>query len=218
MHYHLEIVMPPVENIENAIEAILAPFSEHDGEDGPNQNSFWDWWQIGGRYSGSKIEAACGGRLQEFRDWLNAEGVTVSGVQFGKPTLYPADQRGKVDAKWAEMFPTAGPTCPLFDYSGKQMHGDICEVGHMPDGLQAYSCIIAGPSFNNGKYDGPLQANELLHKSIWNGCTHQDTTWDGTVESAISLHKQRIESYADEYKKAATIQTDWLVVTVDYHS
>lgn len=218
MHYHLEIVMPPVANIEEAVGVILKPFSEcTDEEEESNTHAFWDWWQLGGRYSGAKLEAHCGERLQEFRDWLHAEGVTVSGLQFGKPTLQPADQRAKIDAKWVEMFPKAGAICPLFDYSGKTMEGDACTVAEIPEALRAYSCIIAGPRYNGGKYDGPLEAKELLHKSIWNGCTHQDTTWDGGVRSAIAQHAERLKNSAEEYKAALTIQPDWIVVTVDYH-
>ncbi len=53
MHYHLEIILPPTEDIEKAIAEILQQFDENEEE---NTNSFWDWYQIGGRYTGCHDE------------------------------------------------------------------------------------------------------------------------------------------------------------------
>ena len=39
MHHHLEIVMPPVEDVEKAVSGIMEPFSEY-YED--NTQAFWD--------------------------------------------------------------------------------------------------------------------------------------------------------------------------------
>lgn len=65
MHYHLEIIMPPPSNSENAaislggpprnwveaaVEQVLEPFSEQNPE---NEHSFYDWYEIGGRWKGT---------------------------------------------------------------------------------------------------------------------------------------------------------------------
>jgi len=65
MHYHLELIMPPPVNSENAaislggpprnwvetaVEQVLEPFSEQNPE---NEHSFYDWYEIGGRWKGT---------------------------------------------------------------------------------------------------------------------------------------------------------------------
>lgn len=212
MHYHMEIVMPPTDDVAAAVEKILAPFSENDEE---ARHAFWDWYQLGGRYSGAKLEARVPKEKREaFFVALKQMGVTVSGLQWGKQELSPASQAPAVDALWREMCPGAGATCPIFKHSGEGVGVlDICTLSEVPDELAAYSLIIAGPN-----YAGELAAAELSHQSIWNGVTHQDTTFKGGVKAAIDEFLERINSYTDEYKERLTPKPDWLVVTVDYHS
>jgi len=215
MHYCLEILMPPTDDVKAAVDKILAPFSEnHDEEDGANRGAFWDWYQLGGRYSGSKIEAAVGEeKLSAFRAALMERGVTISGVVWGKEELSPASQIPSVDALWREMCPGAGSVCPLFKHSGDQMPMDVCRLDEVPEKLTAFSFIHAADGFGNA-----LSAQTLLHKTIWNGATHQETTWDGSVKTAIDQAIKQCEHYRDKYKAKVMPQPDWLVVTVDYHS
>ena len=53
MHYSLEIILPamPIEHVEKAVAELMAPFDENN--DSPNASSrpFWDWYQIGGRFT-----------------------------------------------------------------------------------------------------------------------------------------------------------------------
>lgn len=52
MHSHIEIIFPPnTKNINEAVEQILKPFDENVEE---NKNTFYDWYEIGGRWSGYK--------------------------------------------------------------------------------------------------------------------------------------------------------------------
>lgn len=64
MHFFTLVVMPPGSNHDHDVEAYvdraMAPFSEHleveevteDGETyWTNPDSFWDWYQIGGRWT-----------------------------------------------------------------------------------------------------------------------------------------------------------------------
>ena len=51
MHYHAEVWIKDTENLENKLSDILAPYcKEINGE--YNQDGFWDWYQIGGRWTG----------------------------------------------------------------------------------------------------------------------------------------------------------------------
>lgn len=217
MHEHLEIVMPPTDDIEAVVAQIMEPFNEQGtDEDGrPNTHGFWDYYRIGGRFSGSKIEARLGrDALDRFRATLLEREATVSSVQFGKQSLMPASQIPVVDALWRDAFPNGGAVCPLFDHSGDRMDGDVCVLGDLPDGLTAARVIVAGPRWDNKG----LAASTMVQSSCWNGVTWLDTQWDGTVATAIEVHLAKIAGAQDGYRLERTPTSDWLVVTVDYHS
>lgn len=209
MHYRLEIVMPPTEDVKAAIEQIMAPFDEN-GE--YRNHAFWDYWLIGGRWSGSKIKALLGDdRIRKFNDLLVEKRVTVSGVQCGKYTLEPASQIAEVDALWCEHFPDSPiKQCPLFDH----YKGDVMRLDEIPKDLEAGHVIVAGPDHTG---EG-LEATYMIQDEAWNGVTYVKSEWDGKVSTAIEMHLKRIESYRPEYIEKSTPKPDWLVVTVDYHS
>ncbi len=224
MHYHLEIIMPPVENVEEAIAQILKPFNEYGtDEDGEtNRHVFWDWYVIGGRMSGAKLETALDPEKKEaFFAELSNRKVTVSGVQCGKQTLQPASQIELVDALWNEYFPDAPvKICPFFSHFNNQYKNsygfpDIMRLADIPQSLTAEHVIISGPSWRD---DGSLEAKYMLQSSIWNGVNYAQAEWDGKVASAVEAHKGNLASYKPDYAAKYTPQGDWLVVTVDYHS
>lgn len=211
MHFHMELIMPPVQDIEADIEKILSPYNEH-RED--SRHGFYDWYQIGGRYSGRKIRAAVGEEaIDRFEAALQERKVTVSGLQWGKQELQPASQIPAVDALWQEMCPGGGLICPLFKHSGDHMQNDICRLDQMPGALNAYAALIACID-----YDGEVSAENLYFKEVWNGLTHQETTWNGLVKDAVANHVERIRNYTEQARIRMTPQPDWLVVTIDYHS
>lgn len=223
MHYHCEILMPPTDNVESAIEAVLEKFSESNEE---ASQPFWDWYQIGGRWSGHHITSKFDReKLAEFHEWLQAEKVTVSGVVAGKQELQPASQAKKVDKKWNEMFPSEKwVPCPLFSNAGPRFDDDICKLSEMAPALACHRFILAGPSFRNipdekdGKWDGPLKAAYMLSDEVWNGVIHMKVQWDGKVSSAIKEAAEHFKNYNPEYTAIITPSPDWLIVTVDYHS
>lgn len=78
MHFLTIVCLPPgyTGGIEDGVTAALAPFNkelevEQVDEDGEvywrNPQGIWDWWQIGGRYSGH-LDAACDPRSDP-RNW-----------------------------------------------------------------------------------------------------------------------------------------------------
>lgn len=215
-HYHMEIVMPPTKDIRGAVTRLMKNFDE-DNEDG--YPGFWDFWVIGGRWSGTKIEAAIGDeRLKAFNEKLSAKKITVSGVVCGKEELSPASQIAVVDELWSKEFPEFAGPCPLFQHYNDQydrkkqiLPVDVCTVAAMPHSLSCHTLMISGP-------DEDDDARELFHKSIWNGATFQDTTFNGNVKEALEADLKKIQGYAKEYAEKATVKGDWLVVTVDYHS
>lgn len=231
MHHHLEVVIPPTMNIEEAITSILKPFDENgDDEDGYKKHAFWDFWSIGGRFAGTKLLAQYDKeKLDAFYQWLRDEHVTVAGLVCGKQEISPASQIPKVDAKWNEMFPSNEfLPCPLFRHSndqyGKGLSGtlpaDVQRLSDVPAALECDHVIIAKPSYDSTTetFTGPLQAEFMLKEDAWNGCNHMKVDWDGKLHSAVQKFRERAESYTEEFKARALPQPDWLVVTVDYHS
>lgn len=214
MHYHLEVIMPPTDNVDAVIKTIMEPFSENNDE---ASHTFWDWYVIGGRYAGSKVEAKLDKeRMDAFYAELDKRKVTVSGLQWGKQELSPASQVPEVDALWREMFPDSGmDVCPMFLHSNRNkgtLLGDICTLSECPKELSAFRVIIACP------YDNEIEAQYMVAKDIWNGVMHEDTTFGGNVLWCVSNFLEKSKNYSGEFRAKSTPQDNWLVVTVDYHS
>lgn len=211
MHYHMEIVMPPTEDVEAAIAQIMAPFDENTSE----RHAFWDWYVVGGRWSGNKLMADVEeARLKIFYDLLKEKNITVSDLRRGKERLQPESQIETVNKLWRKIFPNSKlKECPLFDnYKGGD--GDIQKLGEVSPRVSCSTVIVAGLDYDGKK----LKAQTMLQSSIWNGVTWQDSKWDGLLSSAIEEHEKRYERATVELKKKHIPKRDWLVVTVDYHS
>lgn len=208
-HYHLEIIMPNSKKIESDIEKILMPFSENDEE---NRNAFYDWYSLGGRWTGEKIKAKYKPEtLDAFYKDLIEKKVTVSGVQSGKQTLQPKDQIPMVDKLWNSYFPDGGSVCPLFDHFKADTESvDICSFLNIPEYLTAARVIIVNPE--------KTEAAFMIEDSFWNGVNFIDTKWDGKVKSAIEMYLNKIKRYKEEWVIKNTPNADWICVTVDYHS
>lgn len=219
MHYHLEIIMPPTDDVEAVIEQIMAPFDENcgdnsEGETGSNY-PFWDYWVIGGRWSGSKLSAILGyDRITAFQNSLIDAEITVSSVVFGKETLHPPEQAETVDRMWNKAFPESFvKVCPLFDnYKGD--HGDVMRLSDVPRSLKCAHLIVAGPDYK-GK---GIEAKFMVTDDIWNGVNYVQTTWNETLGGGLDMALEKLKNYNREYAATQTPAGDWLVVTVDYHS
>lgn len=219
-----EIIMPPTTDVEKAVAEIMARFNENgDDEDGYKRHAFWDFYVIGGRFAGSKTEARLDPEaLAAFNQWMHDEMVMVRGLQFGKQTLADRATVEKVDAKWCELFPGAGPHCTLFDHSNKRdeaLPDDVCKLADLPARLTAFRVIIAGPKFD-GKdaWTGPPEAVYMVSTSIWNGVTHVKTAWDGNVAGAVAMFRERLDNYSPAYRACVTPTDEWIAVTVDTHT
>jgi hypothetical protein len=216
MHYHLEIVLPPVDDIEKAIAEILEPFNKNsEDEDGyRNPHAFWDWYVIGGRWSGNKLMATLGKEaIDKFYEALHGNKITVSSLTMGKQTLQPSNQSEIVNKLWNEFFPDFPvKVCPIFD-NYKDRYGDIQKFNNVSQTLECLSVIFAALDYKGEK----LKAEFLVQDSFWNGVNHVETKWDGTFGGALSMYLDRIANYGAEYQAKVTPTDDWIVVTIDYH-
>lgn len=220
MHCTLEVVLPPVLHLELALNQILKPFDENGSDDdneSASKHAFFDYFLVGGRFSGRKEKSKLDQkRLDAFQDEIVKRGFTVSPVVAGKQKLVPESQETAVDLLWREHFPESTMLrCPLFAHSPQSVGSDICTVADLPADLTASRVIIAAPGWRN---DGTLEAVFMIEDSIWNGFNHVDVTWDGKVKSAIDMFIGTGNRYTDEYKGRSFPQSEWNVVTVDYHS
>lgn len=226
MHFHCEIIMPPVKDQKAAIAQIMAPFCEcpkdEDDED-LSSHRFWDWYVIGGRWSGRKLLHQIGEeKISAFQKMLSEMGITVSGFQAGKYSLQPASQIPTVDALWRDHFPDCGfDVCPLFDHSNDQyssdsiIPGDLMEFSKIPPDLTASRVIFSAPHFSDGSR---YEATFMVQEEFWNGVNHEKTNWDGTIGSAIAAFNEKAEMYSEDWRNRVMPKPDWLVVTIDYHS
>lgn len=225
MHYHCEIIMPNTKNIGKAIETIMEPFSEHEGDIGEiTGHEFWDFYVIGGRWAG--VKEMCGysnDKIKAFYEALKTNKITVSGLQMGKQTIYPASQIPIVDQLWHDFFPTESGeimSCPIFDHSNDPFDSDdllgcdICLVEEIPEKLTCSRVIIAGPSYNNTT----MKAHFMLCDSQWNGLNWMPIDWDKKVKTAIKMFEKGCNHYKDEWRDKVLPKPNWICVTVDYHS
>jgi len=221
MHYVLEIIMPQVDNVEEAVAQIMAPFSENTDDEDRMPSPFWDFYVIGGRWAGHKMEVGLDqDKLTAFYAELKTRNVTVSSLQCGKQRLNPEDQIPMVDALWSEYFPEYnGRACPLFNHSNDQyendcLYGDVMRVKDVSPKVSSSRFIVANYDYE----DKELEVKFMLSQDVWNGVNHEVTIWDGTLGAAQELYAKSCENYRDEYKEKNKITDDMLVVTVDYHS
>ena len=221
MHEVLEIVMPQVENIEESVAQIMAPFSDHLEDDEYCGHSFWDFYIIGGRWAGHKLTAGLDkDKLDSFYADLKDKEVTVSGLQCGKQEIAPASQIPMVDKIWSSCFPEyTGRACPLFNHANNQyendcLYGDVLRIKDVPDGVSCSRFIVANYDYKDEK----LEAKTMLSTDIWNGVNHEKTDWNGMLRTALDKHISGLRHYKQEYKDKNTPTDDWIVVTVDYHT
>ncbi len=218
MHFHIEMIIPPVDEtlIEETIDQIMHPFDENNPD---SYHAFWDWYVIGGRWAGEHIRASVDPeKLLKFHEDLQDRKITVSGVVCGKQTLQPESQIPIVDGLWKQYFPESGlDTCPLFSHFKSQYDHSLSDVQRVKDihpNLSTSRVIIGSLTYDDTGYE----AKEMFCTEIWNGCTHQNTTFDGNVRGAIELYHSKNDQWTDKYKAKHSVKDDWLCITLDYHS
>jgi hypothetical protein len=203
MHSHLEIILPPQPDggVEKAVEKIMQSFVYEEG----GTADWWDYWRIGGRWSGQHlISRVTPKALSDFSQVLADRKVTVSGVQFGKPTLQPSSQIPEVDRLWRRLVPNGGDECPLFDHAHSIQ--DICTINQLGRHLEADRLIIC---------DGILRVARMVCAELYNGREVQKTTWDGYV---LPFLEDQVTTPPHSYPPPIAVTPEWIAVTVDYHN
>lgn len=234
MHAIAEVVVPPKfkPDLNLWVGRVMDYFLKGEGEGA--KADWWDFWKIGGRFSGHKtLSRIPADRLAAFNKELARRKVTVSGMIFGREELQPASQIPEVDGLWREWFPGHGERCPLFQHAyqahlqGPHRHveyfdHDVCTVAEVPDDLKCVRLLVFGHSPD---YPAEVRGVRHLVTEFWNGVEHQDTKFDGKVKPALDAMIRGVgrpprdrEDYKTKELRAFGFDKDWLVVTVDYHN
>jgi hypothetical protein len=211
MHYHLEIVLPPTDNLETAISEVMKGFSENNEA---NYNAFWDWYVIGGRWSGCKLRAMLGeDKITKFCEKLNEMGITVLGLVCGKEEISPSSQIPLVDKLWNAWFPDSGiKICPLFKHSNKDskiLPGDIMDFKDVPNNLTMERIMFVS---TEGK------VSRMYQGDFHNGVNWIESDWNREFDTAVQKLIKDTKNYNPDYIKKIIPQPDWQVVTIDYHT
>ena len=188
MHYHAEVVLRPGQELA----AIMAPHEEVYDENTDTLSGIWDWYQIGGRWTGVKSS-----QYDPEKDPANIERCGICGGTgyrndaIGQDarrqeTSYTCNGCGAIkDGKWTHGEHGKGYSLK-WPTSWKTYAGDICAAAHVPQDLTCFTLIVD---------------DQVYMQQRWNGETFEETEFDGNV--AKKLRQLGID--------------DALVVTVDYH-
>lgn len=224
-HYVCEIALPRGYPIVKGVKEIMEAeaFKSEGDEYG---SKWWDYYKIGGRFSGDKTIAGLGIHVQEFARELERRNVTVHPVQMGRPELHPDSQIPDVDSLWRQWFPDVGGPCPLFHHARRDIKGreyypdDVCSVGGVPENYTCHRLIIAGPHWDKDRKE--LEPKFMLVRDFYNGVTWQNTAFDGNLKSVFRAIFECRRPESNDVCPYFGIPKDfdalWNLVTVDYHN
>ena len=195
MHYHAEIWIPNGEEPGPYVAKAMEPHREEFDEDAEKFNGFWDWFQIGGRWTGVHVPD-----YDPRTDSRNIEACMIcdgSGFRSDPPgresrkkdPTYTCNGCGDYDAdtKAWKHGPHGPGKSTKWPTSWARFDGDIIPVADVSDDLTCNTLIVEG---------------RVLHVEEWDGENWNKTEFDGRVKPALDT--LGIE--------AGTL------VTVDYHS
>lgn len=174
MSHYLAIVVVPEHDgdVEAAVEKILAPYSEEIAEGG-----FWDWWQIGGRWTGEWSD------YDPADDPANIEDCNL------------CDSTGKRDDKLGRDFRAANPeyTCNGCDGKGRRLKWPTQWAKH-PGDMLPVSLVLRSERF---PYTVVTPAG-AFHKETWTGKDFvQDPAWGHTVLRALDPYRDALAVVVD---------------------
>lgn len=188
MHYHAEVWVPSLNGLDQQLQFIMEPYREGDTDGG-----FWDWYQIGGRYTGTHDS-----NYDPAKDPANIETCRqCEGTGFRSDSLgiqqradtpsYTCNGCGEFkDGKWQH-----GPYGPgkslKWPTEWRRVKSDVIPVSAVSEALTAFTLIVAG---------------EVLTQEKWDGHEWAKTDFPGLVKP--QLEKRGVK--------------DGYLVTVDYHS
>jgi hypothetical protein len=137
MHYHAEVLIKDLVNIEDSIEKAMEPFKETWKEE--EISGFWDWWQIGGRWTGIKsgYKPSEDPRNIEECPYCNGTGTrTDMVVENGCNACHGKGKKVKWPTEWVEY------------------QGDVCHVNEVKEDLTCHTMILGEKALLEDEWNG----------------------------------------------------------------
>lgn len=187
MHYCAYVMLPPgVVDVEEAVATLMDPYNEQDHlvlvddprypEESPyetNPRSFWDWWQLGGRWTGylsdydPHTDPANMEPCDHYGHGLPCNQCESTGLRLKWPTEWVAVDKdlipAKVVADWLEIDPTKFPYTFLAGERvlHREVHNPEWRPGQGEDGKSDYSnYMIDTPDFQASVIESLRRAPE----------------------------------------------------------
>lgn len=195
MHYHAEIWVQDNIDIDAKVESIMAPHEANYNDETMITTGFWDWHQIGGRWSGAhdptydpETDPA------NVHECNQCHGTGFRNDEVGRAARakipsYTCNACGKFDSD--EKLWRHGPHGPgkLIKWATNwaRFPGDITAIADLPTDLDCYTLIVN---------------DQVFHREEWINKEFLDTDFNGAV--LPKLHELGI--------------TTGYLVTVDYHT
>ena len=154
MHYHCELWLPEVPEsraeLEQVIEPIMLPYSEHIDK---NKTAFWDWYQIGGRWTGEHD------KYDPYMDIKNQEICNLCNGTGTRPDHLACDDNRGCNACQGTGMKIKNDLIPHDE--------DVIRLEDVRDDLDCNTLVVPLPKLKKAK---------VFHKEIWNGghlCSQQ---------------------------------------------
>jgi len=169
VHYHCEVYFKErPKDVLKAVSRVMEPYRERIDEETDECSGFWDWWVIGGRWSGIHTETKLDPvRLNEFYRVCNEKGLFLYGSK--NPEDVQKARRAEEFLKFFPNFEGPVPTCRDV-YKEDGYADDTAPVEEVTERLRCYTLILPG---------------EVLHREVWDGKAFRETDFDGYVKKAL---------------------------------
>ena len=195
MHYHAEVWVKDLATLKESLEAAMEPHREGDSDGG-----FWDWYQLGGRYTGSHDGYVPEQDPRNLETCRQCDGTGFRSDQLGRETRerdpsYTCNGCGTCSyetGKWEHGPYGAGRSLKWTTRWAKHT-GDIVPVDQVSADLTAWTLIVGDKVLHAESYDGSRPPKERFVAGPMKGRKVKDVLAELGVTSGY-------------------------LVTVDYHS
>jgi len=159
MHYHAEVYLKELGNIERQIKGIMSPHQKQYDEDTDESTGFWDWWQIGGRWKGAHIPEYDAGKDPEHQETCRLCGGTGKRTDMEVANGCNGCKGTGLSTKWPTQW--------------NPHEKDVIPISELPDKLTCYTLVLP---------------DCVLHDQEWNGKDFVDGELKRTIKEALAKH------------------------------
>lgn len=171
MHYHCEIWLPEIpENttLEELIQTEMAPFIEEYNEETEELSGWWDWYALGGRWTGAHdgYEPA-----KDPANYAPCKYCSGTGVRPGSSYFDGTDKPGcnVCNNKYQHTFPGQA-----LNFRFQPHAGDIIPISQLSEDFTCYRLIAGERMYIAERFNDELPPGEKF-----------ETIWDGNVKKVL---------------------------------